>query len=106
MVCVKYSIDGFPASPVILESNATAKDIQPVVVSVESQPKSESIRMILKESVSHINAIFIVDGKVVDKISNIFPDNIESITILRDKAAIELYGEKAKDGAIIITTKK
>jgi len=90
----------------ILESHVTAKDIQPVVVASGSQPKSESVRMIHKESVSYVNAIYIVDGKVVDNISNIFPDNIESITILKEKAAIELYGEKAKDGVVVITTKK
>jgi len=90
----------------ILESNATAKDVKPVVVASGSQPKSESVRINPNASVSHINALYVVDGKVVDNMSNILPDNIESITILKEKAAIELYGEKAKDGVVLITTKK
>ena len=92
----------------ILESHVAAKDIQPVVVASGSQPKNESVRIRINPnaSVSHINALYVVDGKVVDNMSNLFPDNIESITILKEKAAIELYGEKAKDGVVVITTKK
>jgi len=31
--------------------------------------------------------------------------NIKSITVLKDGSAMKLYGEKAKDGVILITTK-
>ena len=33
------------------------------------------------------------------------PDDIESVTVLKDKKAMELYGEKGKFGVIKITTK-
>ena len=50
----------------------------------------------------------IADGKTIDinKMKEIDPKTIESMTVLKDKAAIKQYGEKAKDGVIIITTKK
>ena len=33
------------------------------------------------------------------------PNDIESVTVLKDKKAMELYGEKGKFGVIKITTK-
>ena len=40
-----------------------------------------------------------------DGISDINPDDIESVTILKGSAATALYGSRAGNGAIIITTK-
>ena len=50
----------------------------------------------------------ILDGKEVSSevLKSISPDNIESISVLKDNAATKVYGEKAKDGVLIITTKK
>ncbi len=49
----------------------------------------------------------IVDGKVIDafQLSDMSPDQIESIDVLKGNTATARYGEKAKDGAILITTK-
>ncbi len=49
--------------------------------------------------------LFFVDGKEVESLNDINPDDIESISVLKDKSAIELYGEKGKNGVIIITMK-
>lgn len=40
-----------------------------------------------------------------DGLSSIDPDNIESMTVLKGAAASALYGSRAKDGVIMITTK-
>jgi TonB-linked SusC/RagA family outer membrane protein len=40
-----------------------------------------------------------------DGLSSINPDDIENITILKGAAAAALYGSRAKDGVIMITTK-
>ena len=50
----------------------------------------------------------VVDGEVVDyeKVKKINPDNISHMEVLKDKAAIEVYGEKAKNGVVVIHTKK
>lgn len=52
--------------------------------------------------------LFIVDGEEVskEKFRELDPKQIESMTVLKDKPAIEKYGDKAKDGAIVIKTKK
>lgn len=40
-----------------------------------------------------------------DGLASINPDNIESMTVLKGAAASALYGSRAKDGVIMITTK-
>lgn len=49
--------------------------------------------------------LYIVDGKPVAEIESIEPENIESISVLKDAQAKILYGDKGKNGVIIITTK-
>ncbi|MDR1155603.1 MAG: hypothetical protein LBL04_12930 [Bacteroidales bacterium] len=51
--------------------------------------------------------LYIVNGKETSSIGNISPENIQSMTILKDQSAISMFGEKARDGVVvIITTKK
>jgi TonB-dependent SusC/RagA subfamily outer membrane receptor len=52
--------------------------------------------------------LFILDGKEITKeqMKEVKPDMIESISVLKDKSAIAKYGNKGKDGVIIINTKK
>ena len=49
--------------------------------------------------------LYIVDGKPAAEIESIEPENIESISVLKDAQAKILYGDKGKNGVIIITTK-
>lgn len=50
----------------------------------------------------------VVDGKPIDgaKLKEIDPKTIDHMEVLKDKASIEKYGDKAKNGVIVITTKK
>ncbi|MDR2920197.1 MAG: carboxypeptidase-like regulatory domain-containing protein [Tannerella sp.] len=56
------------------------------------------------------NPLVIINGEIADKtfeeFHNMNPENIASITVLKDKSAVDLYGEKAKDGVILLTTKQ
>lgn len=51
--------------------------------------------------------VYIVDGKEINPgdFRKIHPGDIERIDVLKDKKAIEKYGDKAKDGVLLITTK-
>lgn len=52
-------------------------------------------------------ALIIVDGEVFEgELAAFDPNTIEQITVLKDSAAIATYGEAAKNGALVITTKK
>ena len=53
------------------------------------------------------NPLYVVDGVPFDgSISNINSDDIESITVLKDAASSALYGARAANGVVLITTKK
>lgn len=54
------------------------------------------------------NMLIIIDGKESSKadMNRLNPDNIDSIDILKDKKYIAKYGAKAKEGVIIIKTRK
>jgi TonB-linked SusC/RagA family outer membrane protein len=51
--------------------------------------------------------LFVVDGfPITGNIGSINPDEIEDITILKDAASTSLYGSRAANGVVLITTKK
>jgi TonB family protein len=51
---------------------------------------------------------FILNGKVIteDEMKKIKPESIDKIEVLKDKNATDQYGEKGKDGVVIITFKE
>ena len=51
------------------------------------------------------SALLLVDG-VERSISKLDPNEIESITILKDAASAAVYGARAANGVIIVTTKR
>jgi len=51
--------------------------------------------------------LYVVDGVAyTGRISDLNPQDIESMTVLKDAASAALYGNRASNGVIIITTKK
>lgn len=76
-----------------------------VVVSSSSGDPNASPAIIIRGS-SSINAgsspLYVVDG-IIGGSAN--PRDVESVTILKDAAATGLYGSRAANGVIIITTK-
>lgn len=51
--------------------------------------------------------LVVMDGQVVNQgLSGINPEDIENITVLKDAASTSLYGVRASNGVIVITTKK
>ena len=61
------------------------------------------------------NPLYVIDGLPVsndgisgmsDPLSSINPEDIESFTVLKDASATAIYGSRASNGVIVITTKK
>ena len=61
------------------------------------------------------NPLYIIDGLPVanegiagmpDPLASINPEDIESFTVLKDASATAIYGSRASNGVIVITTKK
>lgn len=51
------------------------------------------------------NPLYLVDGVPVDDMSNIPAGEIESMNILKDASAAAIYGSRAANGVVLITTK-
>lgn len=52
-------------------------------------------------------ALIVVDGvEYTGGLANINPDDVESITVLKDAATIALYGSRGANGVVMVTTKK
>ncbi|MBA4055525.1 MAG: SusC/RagA family TonB-linked outer membrane protein, partial [Marivirga sp.] len=51
--------------------------------------------------------LYVVDGfPITGNIGSINPDEIEDITVLKDAASTSLYGSRAANGVVMVTTKK
>lgn len=48
---------------------------------------------------------FVVDGLEVASIDTLSPDRIASVTVLKDASAEALYGEKGRNGVVVVSTK-
>lgn len=66
--------------------------------------------VIMSEEVGIDSQFFDASGTFSENLSNplaqISPENIESITVLKDAAAVSIYGADGANGVILITTKK
>lgn len=93
-----------------------------MVTSTSSEPGAKTeVRIRGESSIDGVNTpLYIVDGipftteiemEIYDGFSfnplaSINPDDIESITVLKDAAATSIYGANASNGVILITTKR
>ncbi|MEO5776279.1 MAG: alpha-2-macroglobulin family protein [Flavobacterium sp.] len=76
------------------------------------QGKAAGVQVIIRGNVSitgtYTGTLYVVDGLLVDEetASKINQGDIDNINVLKDTAAIAMYGSKAGNGVIIINTKK
>lgn len=52
------------------------------------------------------NPLYVIDGMPAGGLNEINPNDIESIEILKDASAAAIYGSRAANGVVIVTTKK
>jgi TonB-linked SusC/RagA family outer membrane protein len=50
--------------------------------------------------------LYVVDGVQTFDISTLSPNDIESMTVLKDAGAASIYGSRASNGVVLITTKR
>ncbi|MCH2083901.1 MAG: TonB-dependent receptor [Saprospiraceae bacterium] len=56
-------------------------------------------------TLNNANPLVLVDG-IEAPLSNLNPDDIESITVLKDAASSAIYGSRAANGVVLVTTKR
>ena len=77
-----------------------------IVNESSGQPGASKTLLIRGVSTNGDNTpLYIVDGVQVGNIDNINPNDVESIDVLKDAASSAIYGARAANGVVIITTK-
>ena len=86
----------------------TAPGVQVISSSGDPADGSATIRIRGIGSMSASNApLYIVDGMPYDgSISEINPNDVESMSVLKDAAASAIYGARGANGVVLITTKR
>ena len=78
-----------------------------VTMSVDGQPgSSPMIRIRGVNTFGNNQPLYIVDGVPTQNIENMNPGDIQSIQVLKDASANSIYGARASNGVIIVTTRK
>ena len=54
----------------------------------------------------YASPLYVVDGAFMDNIDFLSSNDIESLTVLKDASAAAIYGVRAANGVILVTTKK
>ncbi len=77
------------------------------IISSSAAPGSNpSIRIRGYSSNGSSDPLYVVDGLRTKDISNIDPNDIESMEVLKDAASAAIYGAQAGNGVVLITTRK
>ena len=77
------------------------------IIQKNGQPSSDAATILIRGTGS-LNAsqspLVIVDGQVGD-INSVSPNDVQSVSILKDASSAAIYGSRASNGVILITTK-
>jgi TonB-linked SusC/RagA family outer membrane protein len=91
-------------------SNALAGRLSGVAITQNAgTPGRESnIRVRAVGTFNNANPLYVIDGVVTDKFTfdGLSTDEVESVSILKDGAAASVYGSRAANGVILVTTKR
>lgn len=79
-----------------------------VMVTPESGAPGSAVNVRIRGigTVNNNDPLYVIDGMPSNTMSNINPLDIESIEILKDASASAIYGARAANGVVLITTKK
>ena len=55
---------------------------------------------------NNASVLYVVDGVFTNDINFLSPNDIESLTVLKDASATALYGSRGANGVIVVTTKR
>lgn len=76
------------------------------VTNLSGQPgEAPTVRIRGAGTTGNADPLFIVDGMAVGGIDYLNPGDIESIDVLKDAASAAIYGARAANGVVLITTK-
>lgn len=94
-----------PVSSVSAAMAGTMPGVTAIQKSGAPGSQNASITVRGKNTINSASPLVIVDG-VPGSMNNIDPQDIESVSVLKDAASSAIYGVQAASGVILITTKK
>jgi len=101
--------DQLAAAPVDNISNSIAGRVSGVIArqSVGGQPGNDNTTFSIRgvNTLGNNAPTIVVDGVIRNNINQIDPNTIESVTVLKDAAAVAPYGIGGANGVVLITTK-
>ena len=77
----------------------------PVMFSLTSQEK-EFVQTLRKYGLTDKLPLYVIDNKITNERVYLPDYNLKSLRVMKGEKAIEKYGESAKNGVVIITTKR
>ena len=99
--------DEIAATPILRVEQAMqgrAAGVQ--VTNLSGQPgEAPTVRIRGAGTTGNAAPLYVVDGMVVSGIDYLNPGDIESIDVLKDAASAAIYGARAANGVVLITTK-
>ncbi len=107
-------VDMAPVEGQALSSGSTVQALQGRVpglfIEKSGDPTGRSNRILIRgaTTLGDNNPLFVIDGVPTvrsEVFSNINPSTIESVQVLKDASASSLYGARAGNGVVIVTTK-
>ncbi|PWA09821.1 MG2 domain-containing protein [Flavobacterium laiguense] len=92
----------------VLEEDTSVHSLAGIDVELQTKSAGIKIRGLTSIDGNKVNPLYVVDGEpmTAEQANSITPSDIISIDVLKGEKATALYGEKGKNGVIIITTKK
>lgn len=104
----KLSADQLESKPVVSVESALQGQVAGVTVTNTGGPgTAPTVRIRGIGSVNFSSdPLYVVDGVPVGNLNNFDVNNIASVSVLKDAAAAAIYGSRAANGVVIITTKK
>jgi TonB-dependent starch-binding outer membrane protein SusC len=100
--------DEITSTPVLrIEQAMQGRTAGVLVTNLSGQPgESPTVRIRGAGTTGNANPLYIVDGMAVGGIDYLNPGDIESIDVLKDAASAAIYGARAANGVVLITTKR
>lgn len=115
-VNVTGSVETVDASEIarqpVFQTSQALSGLVPGLTAIQSsgQPGSDNAQLRIRGigtlgSSSKNNPLILVDG-IPDDLNGVDPNDIESISVLKDASAASIYGSRAANGLILVTTKR
>lgn len=76
------------------------------IISTGEPGANPTVRIRGVGSLNNESPLYVVDGMFFDKIDFLNPSDIQDMSILKDASAAAIYGVRAANGVVLITTKK